>query len=55
MMWRPVSAKYSSSRCGCAGPGPVRPEEGAERMVERLHVDADELDPRSTSHSAASL
>ena len=23
---------------------PVRPEEGAERMIERLHVDADELD-----------
>src|SRR5262245_40487607 len=25
------------------GSGPVRPEERAERMVERLHVDADEL------------
>src|SRR4051794_17406785 len=24
--------------------GPVRPEEGAERMIERLHVDADEFD-----------
>ena len=26
-------------------PGPVRAQEGAERMVERLHIDADQLHP----------
>ena len=44
MMWRPVSAQILVVEVRLRRPGPVRPEEGAEWVVERLHVDADEFD-----------
>ena len=44
MMWRPVCGLVLVVEVRLRRAGPVRAEEGAERMVERLHVDADELD-----------